>query len=85
MLTLSGTILKEYLKNSGHFYTQVVYTGDGRNDLCPLLQLGPNDVGVVRKGYSLEKALAKGSYDIKASVQIVDFLQELGSVIMSRC
>jgi pyridoxal phosphate phosphatase PHOSPHO2 len=75
-----GTILREFLKNSAHLYTQVVYTGDGQNDLCALLQLRDTDVGVVRKGHGLEKALAKGTHDVKASVQIVDFLQDLGSV-----
>ena len=62
-----------------------MYTGDGQNDLCALLQMSNNDVGVVRKGYRLEKALAKGSHAVKASVHIIDFLQELGSAIMSHC
>ena len=53
-----GTILREYLERSAEKYSRVVYVGDGQNDLCPLLQLGKGDVGVVRKGYSLDKALA---------------------------
>ena len=76
-----GTILKGYLESSAEQYSRVVYVGDGHNDLCPLLQLTSGDVGVVRKGYSLEKALARGSHDMKATIHIVDFVHELGNVI----
>ena len=65
----------------GVTYTRVVYVGDGHNDLCPLLQLSESDVGVVRRGYGLDKALAKGSHEVKATVHIIDFVTELGSVI----
>ena len=81
-----GTILQDYLKQSDHHkYTKVVYTGDGHNDLCPVVQLGMGDVGVVRKGYGLEKALLKEPHDVKATLHVIDFLQELGSVITSQC
>ena len=62
-----------------------MYVGDGQNDLCPLLGLGKGDIGIVRKGYGLEKALSKGSYDMKATIHVIDFLQELGDVIKSKC
>ena len=80
-----GTILRGYLEISSEEYSKVVYVGDGRNDLCPLLQLNSGDVGIVRKGYSLEKALARGSHDVKATIRIVDFLHELGNVITTQC
>ena len=80
-----GEILREYLKKSPHHYTTLVYTGDGRNDLCPLLQLGEGDVGVARKGFGLDKALSKETYFVKARVHVIDFLRELSSVIKSYC
>lgn len=80
-----GTILKGYLEGSDQKYSRVVYVGDGKNDLCPLLQLGKGDVGVVRKGYGLEKALARGSCDVKPTLHVVDFIHELGDVIESKC
>lgn len=81
----TGTILKGYIEGSAQKYSKVVYVGDGKNDLCPMLQLGEGDVGIVRKGYGLEKALATGSYDMKATIHVIDFLQELGDVIKSKC
>lgn len=80
-----GTILRGYLENSAEQYSRIVYVGDGKNDLCPLLRLDSDDVGVVRKGYGLEKALARGSHDMKATIHIVDFLHELGNVIVRLC
>ena len=73
------------MENSPQKYTRVVYVGDGLNDLCPLLQLNSTDVGVVRRGFSLDKALTKGSHDMKAMIRIGDFLQELGAMISSLC
>ena len=80
-----GTILRQYLKNSPQQYTRIVYTGDGQNDLCPLLQLAEGDVGVARRGYGLDKALSQWSFDVKATVHVIDFLTELGNVIQSYC
>ncbi|GIL57330.1 hypothetical protein Vafri_12592 [Volvox africanus] len=42
----------------GVSYRQVVYVGDGRNDLCPCLALRPNDVVMARSGFALHKLLA---------------------------
>ena len=61
----------------------MVYVGDGLGDLCPLLQLGRGDLGVVRKGYGLERALA--SHDVAATVHVVDFLHDLGDFITQHC
>ncbi|EFJ46483.1 hypothetical protein VOLCADRAFT_33391, partial [Volvox carteri f. nagariensis] len=41
----------------GVSYRQVVYVGDGRNDLCPCLGLGPGDVAMPRRGFPLHKLL----------------------------
>ncbi|KAG2447992.1 hypothetical protein HYH02_007020 [Chlamydomonas schloesseri] len=43
---------------AGFTYRQVVYVGDGRNDLCPCLALGQGDVAMPRVGFALQKLLA---------------------------
>lgn len=44
---------------SGTPYERVIYVGDGGNDLCPTSFLREHDVVMPRKGYTLEKLLAK--------------------------
>lgn len=36
-------------------YDQVVYVGDGRNDMCPIFRLAKNDMGFARRGYYMDK------------------------------
>ncbi|GLI67566.1 hypothetical protein VaNZ11_011792 [Volvox africanus] len=50
--------LLEEQATRGVLYRQVVYVGDGRNDLCPCLALRPNDVVMARSGFALHKLLA---------------------------
>lgn len=38
---------------------RTIYAGDGANDLCPALCLGPGDVLLVRRGHSLESLVRK--------------------------
>lgn len=40
-------------------FERVCYFGDGTNDYCPALLLRKEDILFVRKGYSLEKIVAK--------------------------
>ncbi|XP_043219719.1 pyridoxal phosphate phosphatase PHOSPHO2-like [Amphibalanus amphitrite] len=40
-------------------YDRVLYVGDGKNDVCPCLKLGKNDVIFARAGYRLEEELKK--------------------------
>lgn len=42
-----------------HGYSRVVYCGDGANDLCPALSLGPNDVLLARRNSSLHNLLCQ--------------------------
>jgi hypothetical protein len=37
---------------------RVIYCGDGHNDLCPALSLGPGDVVLARQGHALERLIA---------------------------
>ena len=53
------------LRGAGQ-HTHTVYVGDGANDLCPALRLGPNDVICARKGYSLASLLEKHHHKVKA-------------------
>jgi len=66
-------------------YDRVVYVGDGRNDLCPVLGLTERDVAVVRKGYPLAKALASTSANVLAALHEVDFVEDLGDFIVQNC
>ncbi|ESP04317.1 hypothetical protein LOTGIDRAFT_136443 [Lottia gigantea] len=57
-----GRILQDFIKDrksNGVEYSQVVYVGDGSNDLCPGLTLGAQDYLCARKGFSLWKKLNK--------------------------
>jgi 2-hydroxy-3-keto-5-methylthiopentenyl-1-phosphate phosphatase len=66
-------------------HERVAYAGDGANDLCPALSLGPDDVVFARKGHSLERLLAeRGAFDdstahrtVAAKVQVWETHEEL--------
>lgn len=40
------------LRTQGTYQT-IIYAGDGHNDICPTLALGPSDVVLARRGYPL--------------------------------
>lgn len=69
-------VLEEYLEN--HLkqrvkYSQILYIGDGGNDLCPVMCLKKDDVVMPRHGYMLQKMIAQLSQDlvpVQASVVI---------------
>ncbi|CAH1789510.1 unnamed protein product [Owenia fusiformis] len=55
-----GHILDAYVqerKEAGVTFKQVIYVGDGHNDLCPSLRLKSSDFVCPRKGYRLLKAI----------------------------
>lgn len=66
-------------------YDRVVYVGDGRNDLCPVLGLTERDIAVVRKGYPLAKTLSSMSSNVLATLHEVDFVKDLGDFIVDNC
>uniref|UniRef100_A0A8C6S2Z2 Phosphatase, orphan 2 n=1 Tax=Neogobius melanostomus TaxID=47308 RepID=A0A8C6S2Z2_9GOBI len=77
--------------DGGVEYKRVFYVGDGGNDLCPTACLREQDVVMPRKGYSLEKHLARlekqpGS-PLKPSVVAwssgIEILQELKASVQS--
>ncbi|TKS69703.1 putative phosphatase phospho2 [Collichthys lucidus] len=55
-------VLELYLaeqSDGGVEYERIFYVGDGGNDLCPTSCLRGHDVAMPRKGFTLEKLLAK--------------------------
>lgn len=59
-------VLEDYLSkqlSAGMEYHTICYVGDGGNDLCPTSCLRGSDVVMPRKGYTLEKLLAKQIQD----------------------
>lgn len=54
-------ILREYVskraKEQGEPFRKVFYIGDGENDICPTLALGPNDTVFPRRGFPMHKII----------------------------
>jgi hypothetical protein len=48
---------------AAHPDRRIVYCGDGANDLCPALALGPQDVLLARAGHALERLVAERQAD----------------------
>ncbi|XP_029461560.1 pyridoxal phosphate phosphatase PHOSPHO2 [Rhinatrema bivittatum] len=67
---------------NGVQYTKIVYVGDGRNDLCPVKSLKPNDVTMPREGYALHKRISQMSPAF-ASLQSYVVIWSTGFEILS--
>ncbi|CAI5646252.1 unnamed protein product [Oreochromis niloticus] len=88
-------VLELYLSeqsDAGVEYEQIFYAGDGGNDLCPTSRLRGRDVVMPRKGYTLEKLLAKlegqeGNFPLRAKniawSSGTDILRELKASMQS--
>lgn len=55
-----GTVLQTFLNERESLdgappYEQVIYVGDGRNDMCPIFRLAKNGIGFARRGYYMDK------------------------------
>ncbi|XP_015592304.1 pyridoxal phosphate phosphatase PHOSPHO2 [Cephus cinctus] len=83
-----GHILEEYIKKrfeDGVQFEKIMYVGDGRNDLCPILRLSENDIAFPRKEYALIKILndpqSEKGQSVKAQVypwnNATDILHEI--------
>jgi 2,3-diketo-5-methylthio-1-phosphopentane phosphatase len=70
------------IRSSG-VYQRVVYAGDGMNDICPALCLGPKDVVLARAGHPLAEYLQRaeagqeGTLRLQASYKIWNTHEEL--------
>ncbi|XP_037304764.2 pyridoxal phosphate phosphatase PHOSPHO2 isoform X2 [Pungitius pungitius] len=85
-------VLQRYLSEqraAGVEYRRVLYAGDGGNDLCPAACLGDRDVAMPRRGFALEKLLAKRGDGAPPSAKVVawssgaDILEELKASMQS--
>ncbi|XP_040032381.1 putative phosphatase phospho1 [Gasterosteus aculeatus] len=84
-------ILREYLagrqkERGGAPFQRVFYVGDGANDVCPSLALGPRDTAFPRRGFPMHRLLLEMSQEagLKANIvpwvsgeDIVDSLKEV--------
>ncbi|XP_017295043.1 probable phosphatase phospho1 [Kryptolebias marmoratus] len=84
-------ILREYVadrqrERGGAAFQKVFYVGDGANDVCPSLALGPQDVAFTRRGFPMHRLLVElqRSAGFKANVvpwvcgeDIVDCLERI--------
>ena len=67
-----GYILEKHIKernSDGVQYTNVLYVGDGSNDLCPGLKLRHNDYLLPREGFKLIDIIKRGQPLLKAQVK----------------
>lgn len=85
-----NVVLVEFIDKQlqqGVNYTQIVYIGDGGNDLCPVTFLKKNDVAMPRRGYTLQKTLSRMSQNLEpmeycvvawsSGVEVISHLQFL--------
>ncbi|XP_074884589.1 pyridoxal phosphate phosphatase PHOSPHO2 isoform X4 [Buteo buteo] len=83
-------VLKEFLDKQlerGVSYTQIVYIGDGGNDLCPVMFLKKDDIAMPRQGYTLEKKISQLAQDLSpvecsvlawsSAIDIMSYLKQL--------
>lgn len=65
-----GDELEAFLARHGgrSTYDRIVYVGDGGNDFCPVLRLGPNDLAFVRKFRGLQSRINKEG-GVKAGIK----------------
>ncbi|EFN80840.1 pyridoxal phosphate phosphatase PHOSPHO2 [Harpegnathos saltator] len=81
-----GKILMDFISEKHAqdvYYDRIVYIGDGKNDLCPILRLSEADLACPRKDYMLIKCLAKLPHNMHPVATIMawkdgtDLLQSL--------
>ncbi|KAM3591958.1 uncharacterized protein V6R79_010219 [Siganus canaliculatus] len=82
-------ILREYLEarqkdRNGVPFQRVFYVGDGANDVCPSLALGPRDTAFPRRDFPMHKLLQSQAAKFKANIvpwvsceDIVDCLKKI--------
>ncbi|XP_023691389.1 probable phosphatase phospho1 isoform X1 [Paramormyrops kingsleyae] len=65
-------VVRDYLarriRERGRPYQHVFYVGDGANDFCPSLILGPRDTAFARRDYPMHKLIMEVQADFKATV-----------------
>lgn len=69
---------------------RIIFCGDGANDLCPALWLGPQDFVLARKGHPLEQLILKrdaerGAPAMLAHVRVWQDHADLADIIQALC
>ncbi|XP_068439430.1 probable phosphatase phospho1 [Clinocottus analis] len=87
-------IVREYLavrqKERGAPFQRVFYIGDGANDICPSLALGPRDAAFPRRDFPMHRLLMEMSQSAKCKANIVpwvsgeDIVDSLKKIIEER-
>jgi len=72
-------ILREYLagrqkERGGAPFQRVFYIGDGANDICPSLALGPRDAAFPRRDFPMHRLLLEMSQGAKIKANIVPWV-----------
>lgn len=85
-----GRILMDYVeerREQGKQFERIVYVGDGKNDLCPILRLSRADLACPRKDYVLIKILSKLPHDLSLKAKVLswkdgtDLLRKLEEIV----
>lgn len=69
-----GQILMDYIKErreQGKHFERIIYIGDGKNDLCPILRLSRSDLACPREDYVLIKILSKLPLNVSLKAKTV--------------
>lgn len=69
-----GQILMDYVdqrREQGKRYGKIVYVGDGKNDLCPVLRLSRSDLACPRKCYALIETLNNLPRDASTEAEVI--------------
>lgn len=69
-----GQVLMDYVKErrgQGVNFDRIIYVGDGRNDLCPILRLSQDDLACPRQDYALIDILNKLPPDRRMKAKVV--------------
>lgn len=80
-----GQILDDYISKrslEGINFERIIYVGDGRNDLCPILRLSEKDLAFPRIGYTLVNILKKSADDESQQVKAEIIPWETGNDIL---
>jgi hypothetical protein len=75
--------ITERKEEDGITFSGISYVGDGQNDVCPSLKLGPNDRVFARSGYPLHKRLAI-NHEFKAKLHPFTDGHDIWKVLNSR-
>lgn len=85
-----GQILTDYVakrREQGKQFDRIVYVGDGKNDLCPILRLSHADLACPRKDYVLVKLLSKLPHHLSLEAKVLpwrdgtDLLRKLEEIV----